>query len=97
MHTEIAILPIREGQEADFADAMTRGGGTAALLDCIGCNTVRIGRGIENAGKFCLMIDWDSVDAHNAARDGEPFGRFKTIAGPFFGAGGGFMEHFDFG
>lgn len=96
MHTEIAILPVREGQEAGFAAAMDAAG-TAALLDCDGAHSVRIGRGVENPGKFCLVIEWDSVDAHNAARESAAYGRFKAAAGPFFGAGGGFVEHFDFG
>jgi heme-degrading monooxygenase HmoA len=97
MHTEIAVLPVREGQEDGFIKAMNEGGGMAALLDCVGCHSARMGRGVENPSKFCLQLEWESVDAHNAARDSEAFGRFKTIAGPFFGAGGGFMEHFDFG
>ncbi len=96
MHTEIAILPVRAGDEDAFLSVMNETG-IAALLACEGCNSARVGRGVENPGKFCLQLEWDSVDAHNAARDSAAFGRFKAAAGPFFGAGGGFMEHFDFG
>ncbi len=97
MIREVAILPVREGGEDGFVEAMGPGGGSQALTEATGGGTVRIGRGVENPHKFCLLVEWASLEAHNAARDSEAFTRFKTIAGPFFGAGGGFMEHFDFG
>jgi hypothetical protein len=39
------------------------------------------------------MVEWDSVEAHAAAKDSEHFKRFYQIAGPFFGSGGS-MQHF---
>lgn len=49
--------------------------------------------GGENPGKFFFIVDWESVDAHNAARDSEAFKAFAAVGAPFFGLGGG-LDHF---
>jgi hypothetical protein len=40
-----------------------------------------------------FLIEWDSVDAHNAAKATDGFKKFVEHASPFFGEGGS-MQHF---
>ena len=69
--------------------------GNAALLSCPGCNSVKVLPGVENPGNVLFLIEWDSVDAHNAAKASPGFAEFVRIAGPWFGGeGGGSMQHF---
>ena len=95
MHLEVAILAAKDGNAAGLIKAMDEAR-TAGLLACPGCNTVKILPGVENPGNVLFLIEWDSVDAHNAAKGSEGFAAFIKAASPFFGEGGT-MQHFDLG
>ena len=42
-------------------------------------------RGIETAKRFVLMVEWDSVDAHeNNFRGTERFKAWRSAIGPYF-------------
>ena len=92
MILERAEMTIKHGQEESFA-AMMKEAGCALLEDAEGCQSVRIGRGVENPGKFILLLEWDSVEHHVAMTKTPAFDQFKQIAGPYF-AGPSIMEHF---
>ena len=94
MDLEVAFLPAKDGNAQALIDAMTNGG-TQALLSCPGCRSARILPGVENPGTVLFLVEWDSADAHNAARTSEGFARFKDIISPHFTPeGGGSMQHF---
>ena len=95
MDLEIAILAARGGDSAGLIQAMADSG-TAGLLSCPGCNKVTVLPGVENPGNVVFLIEWDSVEAHNAAREHAGFKQFHAAAGPFFGEGGS-MQHFRMG
>ena len=95
MDLEIAILAAKDGNSAGLIQAMADSG-TAGLMSCAGCRKVTILPGIENPGTVLFMIEWDSVDAHNAAKGTPGFEQFYAAAGPFFGEGGS-MQHFKLG
>lgn len=92
MDLEIATLQAKDGDTAGLLKAMADGG-TAGLLAAPGCRSVKVLPGVENPGTVLFMVEWDSVEAHNAARDSEGFKQFIAHASPFFG-GGGSMQHF---
>lgn len=95
MFIERAEIPVKTGMEEAFAAAMaTRG--TAMLAAAPGCASARVGRGVENPGKFILLLEWDSVESHVALTKTPAFDEFKALVGPFF-AGPANMEHFDMG
>jgi len=95
MDLEIAILAAKNGDAAGLISAMNDGGGAAALASCPGCRSAKVLPGVENPGNVLFLIEWDSVDAHNAAKASPGFAEFVRIAGPWFGGeGGGSMEHF---
>jgi heme-degrading monooxygenase HmoA len=93
MDLEIAIVAAKDGNAAALVDAMTNGGGCAALEACAGCRSAKALPGVENPENVLILVEWDSVEAHAAAKESEHFKRFHQIAGPFFG-GGGSMQHF---
>jgi heme-degrading monooxygenase HmoA len=93
MFIERAEIPVKEGMEADFAAAMAARG-TAILGSAPGCSKVTVGRGVENPGKFILLLEWDSVESHTALTKTDEFKEFGALVGPFFG-GSPNMEHFE--
>ena len=93
MDIEVAILAAKDGNAQGLVKAMEETG-TAALLSCEGCNSVRVLPGVENPGNVLFLIEWDSVDAHNAAKGSAGFAKFVEVASPFFSEGGGSMQHF---
>ncbi|MCB2061138.1 MAG: antibiotic biosynthesis monooxygenase [Novosphingobium sp.] len=96
MDLEVAILAAKDGNAQGLVKAM-EDAGSAALLSCDGCNSVKVLPGVENPGNVLFLIEWDSVDAHNTAKTSEGFAKFIEVASPFFGEGGGSMQHFKVG
>lgn len=95
MDLEIAILSAKNGDAAGLITAMYEGGGNDALLSCPGCHSVKVLPGVENPGNVVFLVEWESVEAHNAAKSSPGFADFHRIAGPWFGGeGGGSMQHF---
>lgn len=92
MDLEVAMLVAKDGDAEGLIKAMNDGG-SAALLSCEGCHSVKVLPGVENPGTVLFLVEWDSVDAHNAAKATPGFAKFVEIARPFFGEGGS-MQHF---
>lgn len=92
MDLEIAIVAAKDDNAAALVKAMDDGG-TAHLLACPGCRSVKVLPGVENPGNVLFLVEWDSVEAHAAAKDSEHFKGFIAAAGPYFGASGS-MQHF---
>lgn len=81
MVTEIADFQI---DDADgFASAYRS---ARHLLIQAGATSVRMCRGIESPRRFVLLVEWDSMAAHEAFRAGDTFARWRAAVGPFFAA-----------
>jgi quinol monooxygenase YgiN len=93
MFVERAEIPVKAGEEAAFAEAM-RTKGTAFLAGAAGCSSVQVGRGVEDPGKFILLLEWDAVESHIEFTKTEGFAEFRNLVGPYF-AGAPAMEHFE--
>ena len=93
MDLEIAIIAAKDDNATALVDAMYNGGGIAALESAPGCRSVTVLPGVENPGNVLFLVEWDSVEAHAAAKESEGFQNFIRIAGPFFGQSGS-MQHF---
>jgi quinol monooxygenase YgiN len=92
MDLEVAILQAKDGDSAGLIKAMNDGG-SAALASAPGCHSVKVLPGVENPGTVLFLVEWDSADAHTAAKSSPGFAKFVEIASPYFG-GGGSMQHF---
>jgi heme-degrading monooxygenase HmoA len=92
MLLERSELLIKEGLESDFAAAMGERG-IPLLSGVPGVLSVQLGRGVENPGKFMLLVAWQSMQAHTAFRTLPVYPDFRQLFAPF--SKGGSMEHFD--
>ncbi len=59
---EVADINVLPGSEDDFAAAYR--GAREVLATTPGCLSVRMTRGIESPSRFTLLVEWDSVEAH---------------------------------
>jgi heme-degrading monooxygenase HmoA len=83
MVLEIARFSIVPGQEDDFAAAYAHA--RELLVTSPGCRTIRMTRGIESPSTFVLMVEWDSLDAHEVGfRQSERFPAWRALIGPYF-------------
>lgn len=92
MVLEVALIDVTVGREAEFADAYRTA--VKELKGVDGCRSVRMTQGIETPSRFVLLVEWDSVEAHE--RNFRQTDRFKTwrgAIGPFF-AHPPVVEHF---
>jgi heme-degrading monooxygenase HmoA len=91
MVIERAELPITSGREREFEQIFTRA--RRLLEEARGCRQVALARGVETPSKYLLLIQWETLEAHQAFTSTPAFETFKTLAGPFF-AGRPNTEHF---
>lgn len=62
MVVEIALIDVLPGHEDDFAAAYRSVRHEVATTP--GCRSVRMTRGVESPSRFVLLVEWDSVAAH---------------------------------
>lgn len=86
------MFEIVPGREEEFAQAYA---GAKHLVEATeGCGAVRMTRGVESPSRFVLLIEWDSVEAHETGfRASERFAEWRAAIGPFF-ASPPVVEHF---
>ena len=83
MVLEVALINVLPGQEDAFTEAYARAYET--LAGTPGCHSVRMTQGIESPSRFVLLVEWDSVDAHNDNfRATSRFATWRGLIGPYF-------------
>jgi heme-degrading monooxygenase HmoA len=83
MVLEVADIEITPGAEDDFTSAYL--GVRDVLSSTPGCRSVRMTRGIESPSRFVLLVEWDSVDAHEQNfRGSDRFLTWRGALGPYF-------------
>lgn len=84
MVLEIAQFDVTPGAE----DAMTESYARAMPLvsQSEGCRWMRMTRGVESPSRFVLLVEWDSVEAHERFRSSERFGQWRALVGRHFAA-----------
>lgn len=82
MVLEVALFDITPGAEEAFADAYRQA--RPLLAQSEGCRSVRLTRGVESPSRFVLLVEWDSVAAHDGFRAGPRFGQWRGLIGPHF-------------
>jgi len=94
MLLERAELLAREGAETAMLEMMTDRG--VSLLTAVpGVRAVTLGRGVENPDKFLLLVEWESLAAHEAFSRSPVSDVFRALITPL--SRGGAMEHFEMG
>jgi len=92
MVLEVALIDVLSGREEEFAAAYAKGHPT--LVSTPGCRSVRMTRGIESPSRFVLLVEWDSVAAHEENfRGTDRFTTWRGLIGPYLAAPP-HVEHF---
>jgi heme-degrading monooxygenase HmoA len=92
MVLEVALIDVLPGHEDEFAAAYAKG--HPVLAGARGCRSVRMTRGIETPTRFVLLVEWDTVEAHERNfRETERFTTWRSLIGPFLAAPP-VVEHF---
>lgn len=91
MVLEVALIDVTPGAEQQFADAYREA--HALVASTPGCRSVRMTQGVESPSRFVLLVEWDSVDAHQLFRDSDRFPQWRALIGPHFAAPPN-VEHF---
>jgi heme-degrading monooxygenase HmoA len=77
------MLEITPGSEDAFVAAYEQV--KHEVADTPGCRSMRLVRGIESPSRFVLLVEWDSVEAHEQNfRASDGFGRWRAGIGPHF-------------
>ena len=90
MVLEVALFDVTDpaGFEAAYQE------GRALIEGTDGCRSVRMTHGVESPNRFVLLVEWDSVEAHETNfRATDDFGRWRGLVGPYF-ATPPLVEHF---
>jgi quinol monooxygenase YgiN len=82
MIVEIAEIDIREGSDADFERGFAQA--KSAIEQAAGCHGAKLYRGIERPLHYRLMVQWESVELHDAFRLTAGFQRWRQLVGSFF-------------
>jgi heme-degrading monooxygenase HmoA len=92
MVLEVGIIRVTPGAEDDFVAAYRQV--REVLANTPGCRTVRMTRGVESPSQFVLLVEWDTVEAHEQNfRATERFTAWRAAIGPHF-AEPPHVEHF---
>jgi heme-degrading monooxygenase HmoA len=92
MVLEVALIDVRPGSEEAFQAAYRSG--HPILAGTPGCRSVRMTHGIESPGRFVLLVEWDSVEAHlENFRETDRYVQWRALIGPHF-AQPPLVEHF---
>jgi len=82
MVLEVAQFDIKPGSEAAF-EAGYRGV-VSVLRESPGLLSLRMTRGVETPARFLLLVEWESLEAHQAFRDSERFAVWRAGIGAHF-------------
>ena len=82
---EVADIAVQPGREEEFLGAYRSV--RDELSGTPGCRSVRMTRGVESPARFVLLVEWDSVAAHEENfRGTDRFTSWRAAIGPFFAA-----------
>jgi heme-degrading monooxygenase HmoA len=92
MVLEVAEFEVFPGQEEAFATSYRLA--HPILAGTPGCRSVRMTRGVESPSRFILLVEWDSIEAHEQNfRNTDRLTQWRALIGADF-AKPTVVEHF---
>ncbi len=92
MITEVALIEIKAGQNAEFEQVFPRAEQVISQAEGYLSHTLQ--RCIETENRYLLLVQWTSVEAHTTGfRQSDSFKEWRAIIGPFFDKPP-FVEHY---
>ena len=70
MVIEQALLPVVQGREADFEAAIAQA--RPLIAQSPGFRRITVSRGLESPSTYLLLVEWDSLEAHEVGFRGSP-------------------------
>jgi heme-degrading monooxygenase HmoA len=70
MVLELAILDVKPGQEPDFEAAFAQA--KAIIASMSGFRSLDLQRCLENASRYLLLVEWDTLEDHTEGFRGSP-------------------------
>lgn len=90
MVLEVALIDVTDPTAFEAAYRQAK----ALVAATEGCRSIRMTHGVESPERFVLLVEWDSVEAHeNNFRTTERFTQWRALIGPYFD-GPPRVEHF---
>ena len=92
MVLEVALIDVLPGSEEAFTAAYRTA--HELLVRTPGCLAVRMTRGVESPSRFVLLVEWESVEAHEQNfRGTDRYAQWRGLIGGYF-AMPPVVEHF---
>jgi heme-degrading monooxygenase HmoA len=83
MVLEVAVLDVRAGEEAAFEAAFREA--QPLIAAARGYRRHELRRCVERAGRYLLLVWWDSLEAHTEGFRGSPaYARWKALLHHFY-------------
>ncbi|HSY16123.1 MAG TPA: antibiotic biosynthesis monooxygenase family protein [Jatrophihabitantaceae bacterium] len=83
MVLEVADIDITPGSEEAFIACYRVA--REVLIGTPGCKSARLTRSVETPSRFVLLVEWDSVEAHEQNfRETDRFAQWRAAIGPHF-------------
>ena len=83
MFWEIAHIDVKPGQEAAFEAAVEKA--VPLFKSARGCKGLQLQRGVEEPGRYHLVVDWETVENHTVDfRGSENFQEWRRLVGGYF-------------
>ena len=82
MMLEHALLPVKEGEEADFEASMREA--LPIIESAPECFGAEVRRQAEDGSIYLLLVRWGSIEAHMAFRDTELFASWRSLTHHFY-------------
>ncbi|MFN8077990.1 MAG: antibiotic biosynthesis monooxygenase [Kineosporiaceae bacterium] len=83
MILEQAILPVRPGHEAEFEAAIRQARPLIAAIP--GFRGIQVLRGVESPSHYLLLVEWDSVEAHQVGfRQSPSYQQWRSLLHHFY-------------
>ena len=93
MVIERAVIDVNPGDEERFAQALRDA--SKVVAESRGFRSISAARGVEEPGRFLLLIEWDTLEDHTVGfRGSERFTRWRELIGPYFAAPPA-VEHYE--
>ena len=90
MVLEVALFDVTDPDQFEQAYLSVR----SLIVGTEGCRSVRMTHGVESPERFVLLVEWESVEAHEQNfRQTDAFRQWRAAIGPWF-AHPPLVEHF---
>ncbi|MDP1968551.1 MAG: putative quinol monooxygenase [Burkholderiaceae bacterium] len=91
MYTEVATINVKPGTEDEFIASVQKA--VPLFKNAKGCTSMELQRGVENPGRFRLLVGWKTLENHNVDfRQSPDFQAWRALVGHYF-AGPPEVEH----